>query len=112
MTNLRPVPPATPDLFPTEPALPTPPPEPPQQVIIQRTGIPEALVAAFAALGYALSARLILTLSLIGAFALGVMAMRTNTILSMCILIAYCALTVIPSAALEIFGKRPIGDDA
>lgn len=82
-----------------------------QQIIVQRTGIPEAIVAAFTALGYALSARLILTLSLVGAFALGVMAMRTNTVLSMCILIAYCALTVVPAAALEILGKRPIGDN-
>lgn len=87
----------------------TPPTEAPAQpIIVQRTGIPEAIVAAFAALGYALSARLILTMSLLGAFVLGVMAMRAPSTMSLLVLIAYCALTVIPSAALELFGKRPL----
>lgn len=92
-------------LFPEMTQPPTPEAKP--QVIIQRTGIPEAIVAAFAALGYALSARLILTLSLIGAFALGVMAMQEPSILKLSVMIAYCSLTVIPCAGLEIFGKRP-----
>lgn len=64
-------------------------------------------MAAFAALGYAFSARLILTLALIGAFVIAVMAMLATSVMSLCVLIAYCTLTVIPAAALELFGKRP-----
>jgi hypothetical protein len=67
----------------------------------------EALVAAFTALGYALSARMLLLLSLIGAFVLGVMAEWSAHILPLLVLIAYCLLTVLPVTALEVLGKRP-----
>ena len=105
VTRLRAVDPVTPDLFPQTAQETTLPPSPP--VIIQRTGIPEAIVAVFSVLGYALSARLILTLSLIGAFTIAFIAMREATVLSLCTLVAYCALTVLPCAALELYGKRP-----
>lgn len=82
-----------------------PPPDPLPPVIIERpAGISEAIIAAFAALGYAVSARLLLFVSLVGAFVLAVMAERDH---SAWVLIAYCCLTVIPVALLEIFGKRP-----
>ena len=64
-------------------------------------------MAVFSVLGYALSARLILTLSLIGAFVIAFIAMREATVLSLCTLVAYCGLTVLPCAALELYGKRP-----
>lgn len=101
------MPQSPPDLFPAEQTRSALTAEPAQQVVIQRAGIPEALVAAFAALGYALSARLILTLSLLGSFVIGCMAMVDPSILKLCILIAYSALTVVPSTLLELFAKRP-----
>lgn len=105
VTNLREVPiQAQPQTAPTPP-----PTSPGPQIIVQRAGIPEAIVAAFAALGYALSARLILLLSLVGAFVIGIIAIRAQTIMALAILVAYAALTVIPATYLEVFGPRPEG---
>ena len=77
------------------------------RIIVERPGIPEAIVAAFAALGYAVSARLILLLSLVGAFSLAVMAVMSATVISLLILVAYSVLIVIPIVLLEAYGKRP-----
>lgn len=52
--------------------------------------------------GYALSARALLLLALIGAFVLSVMAMSTETLMRLYTLIAYCLLVVAPVVALEI----------
>lgn len=60
------------------------------------------LVTAFAALGYALSARAILLLALIGAFVLACFAMKSQTQDALAVLIAYCVLAVLPVVALEI----------
>lgn len=62
----------------------------------------DVLVAAFGALGYALSARALLFLALIGAFTLGVMAMLSGKPMSLAILAAYALLTVIPMVVLEL----------
>jgi hypothetical protein len=62
----------------------------------------EVVVAAFGALGYALSARALLLLSLIGAFVLAVMSVTTQTRASLYVLVAYCVFTVIPVAYLEV----------
>jgi len=62
----------------------------------------DVVVAAFAALGYALSARALLLLSLIGAFVLSLMAITSQTMPALEVLIAYCCFTVIPVAYLEI----------
>jgi len=59
-------------------------------------------VAAFAGLGYALSARGLLLLALIGAFVLSVMATLSQTLPSLYVLVAYCIFTVIPVAYLEV----------
>lgn len=62
----------------------------------------DVVVAAFSALGYALSARAILLLSLIGAFALAMRAMSSQTPASLYVTIAYCVLVVLPVVGLEI----------
>ena len=62
----------------------------------------DVTVAAFAALGYALSARALLLMSLIGAFVLSLMAITSQTLPALEVLIAYCCFTVIPVAYLEI----------
>ena len=58
-------------------------------------------LAAFAALGYAVSARLLVFLALVGAFVLAVMSMSSQTIMSATILALYAVLIVIPLVALE-----------
>lgn len=59
-------------------------------------------VAAFTALGYALSARALLLLSLIGAFVLAMRVIDNQTPLALGTLVAYGALTVLPFAYLEV----------
>lgn len=81
--------------------LPLPPPVP-QATITTRVGIPEAMVSIFGVLAFALSARLLLLLSLCGAFVLSIMAMNSQSYTSVGILVAYCFLTVIPLAYLEL----------
>ena len=66
-----------------------------------QSGIDLALTA-FAALGYALSARALLLLALIGAFSLAVMAENNGTAMSLGILIAYAAFVIVPIVVLEI----------
>ena len=62
----------------------------------------DVVVSAFAALGYALSARALLLLSLVGAFVLSLMAITSQTLPALEVLVAYCCFTVIPVAYLEI----------
>jgi hypothetical protein len=62
----------------------------------------EVLLAAFQSLGYALSARALLLLALIGAFVLGVFAMVNRDLMSLAILATYSAMTVIPVVWLEL----------
>ena len=52
--------------------------------------------------GYALSARAILLLAIVGAFALAILAMLTETPIRAGILIAYCGLVVLPIVWLEV----------
>ena len=65
------------------------------------------MLAAFAAVGYAVSARLILLLALLGAFCLAVMALLAQSVIGLLVLTAYCLLAVIPMIGLELRGKRP-----
>lgn len=92
----------TPEVSPTPPEAPRPtiPPS------VQRVGIPEAMVSVFSVLAFALSARLLLLLALIGAFVLALMAMDRQTPLAAAILVAYALLTVAPLVYLELRGKR------
>lgn len=60
------------------------------------------MLASFAALGFALSARALLLLALFGAFVLAVMAMQQQTSASLEVFLAYAALTVLPVTFLEV----------
>ena len=62
----------------------------------------EVLVAAFSGLGFALSARALLLLALVGAFVIGVFAMINRDFMSLAILAIYAGLTVIPVVFLEL----------
>lgn len=75
---------------------PTSPPVYPEPTAMQ------VAVHAFAALGYALSARALLLLALIGMFVIAVMALVTQAMFSLYILLAFGGLTVLPFAVLEI----------
>lgn len=92
--------------WPTEapPTIQTPASEP--AVIIQRQEVSDVLLAAFSALGFAVSARFILFLSLIGAFVLAVMAMVSQAIMAVIVLSLYAALIVLPLVWLETRSKR------
>ncbi len=59
-------------------------------------------IEVFRALGFALSARAILLLAIVGAFVLAVMAMLSQTQEGLFVLVAYSCLTVIPAMILEI----------
>lgn len=89
--------PVTPD--PEPPPTPSRPPEPPRRDEI------EEVIRVARMLGFALSARALLALSLVGAFFLGVMAMNKATWMSLATLVAYSVATVGPIAWLEI-GRR------
>lgn len=65
------------------------------------------MLTAFKALGFALSARALLFLALIGAFVLAVMAMLAQSYGALAVFIAYGILAVGPVTFLEI--KRRAG---
>jgi hypothetical protein len=95
--------------FPTTPPIPETRPEPapsPPQIIIQKPGIDDAVLAAFTALGFAVSARFLVFLGLLGAFVLSVMAMRWHDVMSLAVLGLYCLLAVLPLVVLELRSKR------
>src|ERR1700722_6307034 len=84
---------------------PTAPPTPPPT--IPQTSSLESVLTAFKALGFALSARALLFLALIGAFVLAVMAMLAQSYGALAVFIAYGILAVGPVTFLEI--KRRAG---
>ncbi len=59
-------------------------------------------MAAFTGLGYALSARSLLLLSLVFSFVLAVMAMNSQTMFSLYVLVAGAGFSILPVAYLEI----------
>ena len=61
-----------------------------------------AIEHVLALAGYAVSARALLLLALIAAFILAVMAMMTETMIRVYVLIAYSVLVVLPIVGLEI----------
>ena len=61
-----------------------------------------AIEAVLQLAGYAVSARALLLLALIAAFILAVMAMMTETMIRVYVLIAYSVLVVLPIVGLEI----------
>ena len=66
----------------------------------------EVLVAAFGGLGYALSARALLLLAVIGAFVLGLQAMAAQTNAALEVFVAYAGLTVLPLCVLEFWRRQ------
>ena len=74
--------------------------------VIQRQEVSQVLLAAFTALGYALSARALLFIALVGAFALAVMAMLNQTVMSAVVLGIYMLLVILPMVYLELRAKR------
>lgn len=85
--------------------MPQEPPKP--QIVIQRQSVSEVVLAAFSALGYAVSARFLLFLAILGAFALAVMAMLSEHTISLVVLGLWSVLTVLPLVWLEIYSRRP-----
>ena len=59
------------------------------------------MVAAFRSLGFAVSARVILVLAIMGAFALALIAMN-GSLSQLGVLVAYCLLVVLPVVYLEV----------
>lgn len=76
---------------PPKPVGPTPPPR-----------VDQAFIGTLSAIAAVLASRLLLLLSVIGAF---VLAVRASDIYGMWILIAYCAFTVIPLVVLDVFTR-------
>jgi hypothetical protein len=70
---------------------------------------PGPIVAAVKVIARILAVRLILLLSVLGGFVLGVMAMVAQSWPGLAILIAYALLTVLPLVWLEV-GQRPKAD--
>ena len=66
-----------------------------------------AAVGVFQAVAALLAVRMLLLLSLLGGFALAVMALRTGTMQAAGVLVAYAVLIVIPFVALERFKGAP-----
>jgi hypothetical protein len=60
------------------------------------------IVSAFTGLGYALSARALLLLSLIGAFTLALVAVEQQSVMSLMVLVAYAAFAILPVVFLEV----------
>lgn len=78
-----------------------PPAAPPAEPTLPPSTL-QLLLTAFAGLGYALSARALLLLALIGAFVLAVMAMQAQTQAALMVFAAYALGTVVPVTYLEI----------
>jgi len=64
------------------------------------------MVGVFRAIAFALSARLLILLSLVGAFTLALMAMQAQTNASLYVLIAYAVLVILPLIWLERMGPK------
>jgi len=84
---------APPEVEIPQPRITPPEPPPPNDLDIAK--------AAIKALGFALSARVILLLSIVFAFVLAVIAALEQNILALCVLVAFAALGVIPMVILE-----------
>ena len=100
-----------PKLVQPETGLTPTPSEPPKAapelpVIATKEEVSDVMLAAFAALGFAVSARALVFLSLVGAFVLAVMAMMNQTVMAVVVLGLYCGLTLLPLVYLELRVKR------
>lgn len=73
------------------------------QATAQSLGV--GLVRIWAGIGTVLAIRLLLLLSILGAFALAWLAMEYRDIASLCVLIAYAVLVVLPMVYLSRFNR-------
>ena len=80
-------------------ALPPPPPAA-QPIPVHNAAVSAAMLGAMRAIALILATRLLLLLSLGGAFWLGCVAMNKESYMALGILIAYASLTVLPLTAL------------
>lgn len=79
---------------------------PPATIYVpQKPAAADLLNAAFAAIARILAVRFQLLLSLIGAFVLALGAMQSQSTAGLLVLIAFCALTVLPLVYLEYSGR-------
>lgn len=76
-----------------------------QQAVSSKADTMDVMLAAFQALAFAISARALLMLSIVGAFVLAVLAMEMPDGMRLGILIAYAVLVVVPMCFLE-FRRR------
>ena len=65
-----------------------------------------AFVGVLAALTSLLAARLLLLLSISGAFVLAVMAMQAQSYAQLAVLVSFCCLTVLPMTYLDVVTHR------
>ena len=73
------------------------------QATAQSLGV--GLVRIWAGIGTVLAIRLLLLLSILGAFALAWLAMEYRDVASLCVLIAYAVLVVLPMVYLSRFNR-------
>ncbi len=88
---------------------PNPPPLPSTVSSPSSEPRPSPVLAALRVIARILAVRLILLLSVVGGFVLGVMAMLAQSWPGLAILVAYALLTVLPMVWLEV-GQRPKAD--
>jgi preprotein translocase subunit SecF len=74
--------------------------------VVQRESVTDVVLSAFAALGFAVSARFLLFISILGAIMLAVMAVNSTAVAALLVLAVYSCLTTIPLVILEI-KRRP-----
>ena len=85
------------------PATPEPAPEPaPGVTVVKEPALLDVVLAAFSGLGYAVSARALLLLAMIGSFTLTTLVMWNPTILRVVVLAVFTVLVVLPLVYLEV----------
>ncbi len=87
---------------------PTAPPDtlPPPIAAVPPSRAEHAFVGVLAALTSLLAARLLLLLSIAGAFVLGLLASRSGSYVALATLVAFCCLTVLPMTYLDVQTHR------
>ena len=87
---------------------PTAPPDtlPPPIAAVPPSRAEHAFVGVLTAVASLLAARLLLLLSIAGAFVLGLLASRSGSYVALATLVAFCCLTVLPMTYLDVQTHR------
>ena len=87
---------------------PTAPPDPPPAPVAAAPppASDKAFVGVLTAVASLLAARLLLLLSIAGAFVLGLLASRSGSYVALATLVAFCCLTVLPMTYLDVQTHR------